>query len=707
MEADSLMTASAVAAASAVVDAMEQDAPPQVPTAAAAAAEEAPREKYVQTKEFIAHREQIASEFDATEPEYAAVIREACDPDELLHAVNFPQLREITARNREDQYPEFAARIRAAKTPNQLLAALNTLPVQDYTDYMAKQGDDVTTNTNYDEDNPNVKELAAKAVARCTFTDPETGEKVVADLKNPKHREALKAARIKEAEEALTKGAESDQALMKRNFARYMKEFEEATSTLLLEQGMGKMQIEGPKPTHNEGEDSRPDATAPTQNAVSMQATEKASLGVIYSDPREMAEFTNHPSKTPFAKQTEGMLPLSLAKISEILKANFVNARRAQCSSYVFPTIGFESYLRALLYGTKMSRTTTTYSYERFMHSLFIHLINTDIRPTHEKLLHAQEEGSKEAAKYLRIESASVAADDAEGRARVDRMLQDNEFLAKSIQVAKHAYYNEGGKIVSPFVEYLTRSAEMGGAWKPYDIPFHSVEEIKDVVRTVQRAVVDNFNRGLKLVEEQYRENKIGIRTFLDTYWTINHAAAVESARYFEIGILMIFECQIPQIYRPSYVMQTNKVPIGGFVDESTAYELCVERSLCMTVRREALNMITRGKGEDAMGYDGVRFSLKEQVSFDMNERVDKKTAMSPTYSELYEFYRMITMKHPNVESMQMYVEAMNILCDRIYEKGKLRENYGQIIDEISNSFEEYDSLKKQVHKRIKQVDSK
>jgi len=373
-----------------------------------------------------------------------------------------------------------------------------------------------------------------------------------------------------------------------------------------------------------------------------------------------------------------------------------------------YPTILFESKLRLLLFGKRTYRTASTYGYQS-MQALYHWALKTNLKMRHEEFLEAEEKVCRDLQAMALSEREALASyeDPAEREVRersVNGTMAEVAFMARSIAEARSAYI-ANGDVVSPFEKYLSRPSELGGPWKRSHFPRHSHAEIIKAVDGIRVRVDNGFSVQLDRLESRYRveagtgdvvPNGQNFRDFMREFWMLNHTFTVESLQAFDIGITLLYEEAIPPQNRHDMVIKSDVVMKG--VAHKEVVQQCLKervfytrlRSYCRHYAAQKVETILLNSGHATADADslfrsnGLRFHSAEVVQCAADE-VEPAQAASPTFLELYEFYKHVTTDYTDPQYLEYAIDGMDCVLSHIYDEqtGALKDDYEEIIDAL------------------------
>jgi len=603
-------------------------------------------------------------------------------------AMALSAVREMTFEQiRQEQivrYPEMADRIAACADENALWSVLNSRQTRAFTSEELKEVADRVSAADRND-------MRDAILERYKIIDPDTGNEIIGDARNPVHAELLK----KKFEASFTETTSSAAKTSMLNDIVRMKIAPGGSEASQLritaeERSLPADQLQVVT-THkiNRQIEIVKGATATLNNIVSAHVDDVHCVRVLASEVEFSARaMKNFPLKRELFIDAQAIYGRDL-----LSSVTFWNA---------YPTYVWESTLRLLMSGKKAYRNVSSYDYHQSVHMVFLLLIHTDLCPTHIQLLEREE------ARCNKMKAEAKAADAAAGVVD-ERRMEDIQFFETSISKAKAAYANK--IILSPFNDYLTRPIELGGPWTELDVDKfwpgeeivsrRSVEEITNRVKAAQLQANKNFSDLLEGIEAKYRDMSIATADtfveFMKALWILNHAYTVESIRCYEMGLLLLFSVGIPTEYRRTCVVPVEQVP-AGYVFKEVAEKMLGTREFYTTVRKHCVNYarsVMEERGElSKITSNGIRFPDEVLATVNLKDFVDPAHEHTPTYGELYEFYKLVTTDYGDVNNTVLLTDAMERLYDSIYdEEGVLRANFSQIMADIERRNIEVDTM--------------
>jgi hypothetical protein len=592
--------------------------------------------------------------------------------------------------------PELSGALAKAETPDQLLSTLNSRETRGLTHEELQMASRLRVDL---QDQGRLERIKKTVLDRYTIVDPVSGESVVANMRNETHVELLKQ---KFAETIETKRYSAQRTAMMNEMAQLN----------MMGASLGKLQLklkeesEQELPTPNErSQRMHAVVEAHIDAQVNSAATAIAELNNVVSLPEDEAHTVQIRANTvDFAEQAVNYFPLQ----RDVLHAAQAQYMTQLLNSLTFwnayPTVLFESSLRLIMFGKKTYRTTSSYNYMQFVHCMYLWVSGSEVRPNHAAFLEEETRACHELQAIAikertelsaGIEASGDTVDQSVIAARyesVTRTLEDIAFMARSIGLARAAFSR--GEIVSPFNEYLTRPAHMGGPMLQNEIPRHSKDEIAKIVATASEKIDETFHFRLEEIENRYRRTLTApdltpadrpVAAFLREVWLLNHTFTVESVRCFDLGLLMLYEKGIPMEYRRNFAAKIDIVPAGthnGYTLRAVQEQVQQDRRFFTTVRRHCANYVREllaSRNElHKITAVGLRFPDEDVDAISALE-IEAGQAMSPTFGEFYDFYVLVTTDY--ADCLPLVVDEMDRVYKMIYnDDGSLKPEHLTII---------------------------
>lgn len=553
------------------------------------------------------------------------------------------------------------------------------------------------------EESGQLEELRKRIAERYKYVDPKTGEVTVADPGNKKFREGIKG-RFKSQDTVEATLATAAKTRVLNNIA-----------TLNATSMMNTVVLTPEEKLLPQEEQQRIfEQKISTQVALVLAAQNE--LNSIVAAPDHESGIGLRPESLEFADKAVPFFPVEGQEImfAAVQYAKFVFKSLVHWNAY--PTLMFESRLRLLMHGMEVHRVTTTYNYNAFVHSMYMHLRNTDLVVEEhgvfldEQELRCRQEQTSAMARRQEIATLDLTPEQKEVEMnKVAEKLKDVAFFAHSIALARNKHREKPPVILSPFAEYLNRPEQLGGRWNRSQIPEHSGEEIFCITQHASQGIDLSFNAQLRRIEDRYRDpnptnpavtGKAGAyKDFIRECWALNHTFSIESVRCFDLGLLLMYEKAVPIEYRFHMTSQPNIVSNSGLVLPEVIEACRKERLYYTAIRKFCAHYVMERIKEDELdcevSVDGLVFPEEEVAASDF-ELIEPNQAASPVFGEYYRFYTYIAtnyvmrndpMNRAASHVMSFRADAADLLFSKLHAADGVRVKNWQ--DAINLLYEE------------------
>lgn len=533
-----------------------------------------------------------------------------------------------------------------------------------------------------------IEKIRSDVTDRYRIVDAETGEEVVADRNNQEHRNRLTEKFLKAVDVKLTTAKQAS-----------------VLNDLALLNATSIMQVASLTPEEKKlpDEEKRALIERKIQTQVAFVSGAQAELNALVTAPASDIAVALRVESLEFADRARGFFPIDAKQFVFAAVQFSKHVFKAALHWNAYPTLIFESRLRLLMSGEPAHRVATSYGYNRFVHSMFMNLLGTDLCHTdHGDFLDETELLCREKqAEALKRRSEIDGLDISEEKKEEERKLvlgklEDIAFFARSIAVARKDY-QEPRAIISPYADYLQRPVNLGGAWNRSQIPRHSKPEICGIVEHALERIDRSFSEQLERIETRYRDaaptdpnvngRKGEFANFIRECWALNHTFSVESSRCYDLGLLLLFEQAIPLEFRYNMSAPMNVVDDSGVAAPEIVAQCAFDREFYGKCRDYCVYYVNQKIGEDEMdckvGTTGIRFDPAE-VNEIAQQPIEPHQAGAATFGEYYAFYNYVTAEYSQALALSFRADAADYLYGKLYhEDGKLDVNWRKIIEDL------------------------
>lgn len=579
--------------------------------------------------------------------------------------MDFATYRESLCAAYAERNAELAERLALTTTPDELVGVLNSDNfVGVGPEHFDKYEEALRKFANEDE----LEAFRERTLEKYQVTDPESGERVLVDFNNPRHLE-----QFMENFNVFVKQNRTDgQRKLLAAAAAYQMDVTEKT---LRRKNVPRVPDEGADlpTTMDIADDETDDERRARQLALVTKSLDEYNA-IVTADAKDAALVHLPVRNLPFKHLAKRQLPLSADTFKEARRVFSTEARNSLCTSCMYPTVLFQSKLQLVLYGQRMPRVEPSFQLHATMHTTFMWLIQTDLRPKHERFLDEEERVCRELQQKVEEARAALATmTNADARAseeaEVKRELEYVAKFARGVALARKAYADEK-RIESPY--------QCFAEWRPLDVPRHSKDEIVAIVEALKEAERVGYNERLAHAEAQFRAGTLDERAFLKEFWILNHVNTVNTIKIFEVGILLMYERVIPAAYRADMSLRVDVVRnVPSLVLPQVVKSLEFDRDLFRKVRDYYTT--ARDADDAVITYNGVH--LDDAKLAPAAESVDPDAAFAPSYAALAHHYRFVTREYSSVENVARAIDSLDLVFNRLYD-----EHTGNQVDDVDNT---------------------